>query len=93
MANAAAFLAVSEERGSFDDYLWEFVDGTPGGQPLALPRRRAGDHAAVRGGQRRPATARDFASWAPPSCYAHLQAAGLVVDHLTDCFRYRELAG
>jgi DNA-3-methyladenine glycosylase I len=92
VSNAAAFLEVQEERGSFDDYLWEFVDGTP-----VINRWRSMDQL--------PATtplseavsadlrARGFRFVGPTVVYAHLQAAGLVIDHVTSCFRHRELAG
>jgi DNA-3-methyladenine glycosylase I len=92
VANAAALLAVADERGSFDDYLWEFVDGTPvvnrwcaqGDVPATTPLSDA-----VSADLRR----RGFRFVGPTVVYSHLQAAGLVVDHLTDCFRYRELTG
>jgi DNA-3-methyladenine glycosylase I len=92
VSNAIAFLEVQEERGSFDDYLWEFVDGTP-----VVNRWRSVD--------RVPATtplsealsadlrSRGFRFVGPTVVYAHLQAAGLVIDHVTDCFRHLELAG
>ena len=92
VANAAAMLAVAEERGSFDEYIWEFVDGTP----VINRWRDQGDVPAttalsesVSADLRR----RGFRFVGPTVVYAHLQAAGLVVDHLTGCFRYRELAG
>ncbi len=92
VANAAAFLAVQEEHGSFDDYLWRFVDGTP-----VVNRWRRVDQVpastplseAVSTDLRR----RGFRFVGPTVVYAHLQSAGLVVDHLTTCFRYPELAG
>lgn len=92
VANAAAFLRVQEEHGSFDNYLWGFVDGTP-----VVNRWRSVDQVPattplseeVSGDLRR----RGFRFVGPTVIYAHLQAAGLVVDHLTTCFRYPELAG
>jgi DNA-3-methyladenine glycosylase I len=92
VGNAAAFLQVQKELGSFDDYLWGFVDGTPvvnrwrstGEIPASTPLSKA-----VSDDLRR----RDFRFVGPTVAYAHLQAAGLVVDHLTTCFRYHELAG
>ena len=90
VGNARAFLAVQEERGSFDDYLWDFVDGQP-----VVNRWRSTEKV--------PATtplsdrvsadfrSRGFRFIGPTVCYAHLQAVGLVNDHLTSCFRYREL--
>ena len=55
VANAAAFLRVQEELGSFDAYLWAFVEGTPVVQPMGIDARDPGQHAAVDGGERRPA--------------------------------------
>ena len=91
VSNAAAFLAVQEEFGRFDDYLWAFVDGRPvvGGWdrldpvPAVTPLAQA-----VSADLRR----RGFRFVGPTICYAYLQATGLVMDHVTSCFRYRELA-
>jgi DNA-3-methyladenine glycosylase I len=91
VANAAAFLAVAEEQGSFDDYLWGFVDGSPvvnrWRRPADVPATTPLSH-AVSADLRR----RGFRCVGPTVIYAHLQAAGLVVDHLTGCFRHRQLA-
>jgi DNA-3-methyladenine glycosylase I len=92
VANAAAFLAVQEEQGSFDRYLWGFVDGAP-----VVNRWRSVDRLpastplseAVSADLRR----RGFRFVGPTVVYAHLQAAGLVMDHLTTCFRHEDLAG
>ncbi len=90
--NARAFLAVQDEFGSYDDYLWRFV----GGRPKVNKWRRT---------EQIPATTpiseavsadlrqRDFRFVGPTVCYAHLQATGLVNDHLVSCFRYPELTG
>ena len=89
--NARAFLAVQDEFGSFDSYLWDFV----GGSPKVNKWRRI---------EQLPATTpiseavsadlrkRDFRFVGPTVCYSHLQAAGLINDHLVSCFRYAELA-
>ncbi|WP_029458357.1 DNA-3-methyladenine glycosylase I [Solidesulfovibrio alcoholivorans] len=92
VANAKAFLAVREAFGSFDAYLWRFVDGTP----------IVGNFAAL--GEVPPTTplaetlsrdlkSRGFGFVGPTIAYAFMQAAGLVNDHLQGCFRFRELAG
>jgi DNA-3-methyladenine glycosylase I len=88
--NARAFLAVQEEFGSFDRYLWGFV----GGKPKVNRWRRVGQVPAttplsevVSADLRQ----RDFRFVGPTVCYSHLQAAGLVNDHLVGCFRYPEL--
>jgi len=91
VSNASAFLAVQAEFGSYDDYLWSFVDGQPvvGGWsrmdqvPAVTPLAQAVSADLKRRGLR-------FVG--PTICYAYLQATGLVMDHLTSCFRYPELA-
>lgn len=90
--NAGHFLAVQEELGSFDDYLWGFVDGQP-----VVNRWPAIEHLpattalsdAVSADLRR----RGFRFVGSTIVYAHLQAVGVVNDHLTTCFRFDELAG
>ena len=88
--NAKAFLKVQEEFGSFDDYCWRFVNGKPKLNKLTSK-------------QQIPATSpesdafskdlkqRGFNFVGSTIIYAHMQAIGMVNDHLTDCFRYREL--
>ncbi|MHC1789203.1 DNA-3-methyladenine glycosylase I [Solidesulfovibrio sp.] len=90
--NARAFLAVKDAFGSFDAYLWRFVDGTPvvggwediGQVPAVTPLAETVS---------RDLKARGFGFVGPTIVYAFLQAAGLVNDHLRGCFRFRELAG
>jgi DNA-3-methyladenine glycosylase I len=91
VGNARAFAAVQDEFESFDVYLWEFVDGRPkvnrwrrmkqipSSTPLSV---------ALSADLR----ARGFRFVGPTVCYSHLQAAGLVNDHLVSCFRHAELA-
>ena len=90
VSNAKAFLAVQEEHGSFDDYLWDFVDG----QPIVNGWRSTDKIPATT--PLSDAVSADLRSRGvrfigPTVCYAHLQAVGLVNDHLTGCFRYGEL--
>jgi DNA-3-methyladenine glycosylase I len=89
--NARAFLAVQQEFGSFDAYLWCFV----GGQPIQnhwtslkeLPAQTAESEALSKDLRRR-----GFNFVGPTICYAFMQAVGLVNDHVVDCFRYAEVA-
>jgi DNA-3-methyladenine glycosylase I len=90
--NARAFLDVQEEFGSFDTYIWGFV----GGKPIVNRWRRTAQvpalsstSEAVSDDLRR----RGFGFVGPTIIYAHLQATGLVNDHLVSCFRYGELTG
>jgi DNA-3-methyladenine glycosylase I len=92
VTNARAFLEIQRELGSFDAYVWEFVDGAPvvnawhelGELPAASEVSEA-----LSADLRR----RGFSFVGPTICYAHLQATGLIMDHLTGCFRWAELGG
>ena len=90
--NARVFLDVAEEFGSFDRYIWGFV----GGRPVVNKWRRMAqlpptspESEALSKDLRR----RGFGFVGPTVCYAHLQATGLVNDHVVSCFRYAELTG
>jgi DNA-3-methyladenine glycosylase I len=90
--NARRVLEVREEHGSLDEYLWQFVGGEPivnRWRELAeLPAQTAESKAMSKDLKRR-----GFAFVGPTVCYAFMQAAGLVNDHVTTCFRYDALAG
>jgi len=92
IANAKAYLDIQEAFGSFDAYLWRFVDGRPlvgGWQDLRqLPAKTPLSEQVSR-----ELRARGFGFVGPTIVYAFFQATGLVNDHLTGCFRYRELTG
>jgi DNA-3-methyladenine glycosylase I len=91
IANARATLAVQEEVGSLDSFLWSFVGGSPkvnGWRTLAeLPAETAESRAMSKELKRR-----GFRFVGSTVCYAFMQAAGLVNDHVVTCFRYGELA-
>ncbi len=88
--NARAFLAVQEEFGSFDGYIWRFVGGAPkrnAWQSLKdLPARTPEAEAMSKDLRRR-----GFKFVGPTICYAFMQAVGMVNDHVVDCFRYDEV--
>lgn len=90
IANARAFLAVQEEFGSFDAYVWRFVAGATkrnARRTLArIPAKTADSEAMSKDLARR-----GFRFVGPTICYAYMQAAGLVNDHLVTCFRYEEV--
>ena len=90
--NAARALDVQQELGSFDSYLWRFVDGEP-----IVGRRRALAELPAETGESRMLSKdlkrRGFRFVGPTVCYAFMQAVGMVNDHTVDCFRFRELAG
>jgi DNA-3-methyladenine glycosylase I len=90
VASARAFLAVQAERGSFDAFLWDFVDGRPVVNAWAsaaeVPTRTPLSDALSKALKRR-----GFAFVGSTICYAYLQAVGVVNDHLASCFRHAEL--
>jgi DNA-3-methyladenine glycosylase I len=90
MGNAKAFLKVQEEFGSFDRYIWQFVGGKPKvnrwTQRGQLPGRSPESDAMSK-----DLLKRGFKFVGSTICYAFMQAVGMVNDHTTDCFRYREL--
>jgi DNA-3-methyladenine glycosylase I len=89
--NAAAIVAIQNERGSLADYLWEFVDGMPvqnrWNATSELPAETDLSKLMSRDLKRH-----GFRFVGPTTVYAFLQAAGFVNDHTVDCFRWRELA-
>ncbi len=90
--NARAFLAVQKEFGTFDAYVWGFV----GGRPVVNRWRRIAQvppTSAESDALSKDLRRRGFGFVGPTIVYAHLQATGLVNDHLVSCFRYAELTG
>ncbi len=91
VTNAKAFLAVQEEFGSFSDYIWRFVDG----KPVQNRWRNDGEIPATSPASdalSKDLKQRGFRFVGSTIVYAHMQATGLVNDHLVDCFRYRACA-
>jgi DNA-3-methyladenine glycosylase I len=88
--NARAFLAVQEEYGSFDAYCWQFVNGRPRqnrrSSPRQIPPTTAESDAFSRDLKRR-----GFSFVGSTVIYAHMQAVGMVNDHVVGCFRYRDV--
>ena len=90
VANARAFLAVQEQFGSFDGYMWRFVDGRPKHNAWKTPKHvpvttRESDAMS------KDLKQRGFRFVGSTICYAHMQATGMVNDHLVSCFRHAEL--
>jgi len=90
VGNAQKFLEIQEEFGNFNDFIWQFVDGKPkqntwrrmGEIPASTPESDAMSKELKR---------RGFKFVGSTICYAHMQATGMVNDHITDCFRHKEL--
>jgi len=88
--NAQAFLKIQEEFGSFDTWIWNFVDGRPivnafrsdAEIPASTPLSETIS---------RELKSRGFNFVGPTIVYAHMQATGMVNDHLISCFRWKEL--
>jgi DNA-3-methyladenine glycosylase I len=88
--NAKSFLSVQKEFKSFDAYLWQFVGHKPIRNawrslkeiPAKTPESEAMSKDMIK---------RGFKFVGPTICYAHMQATGMVNDHVIDCFRYREI--
>jgi len=88
--NARAFLKVQKEFGSFDEYIWQFVGGktlknrwkTEKQIPAETPESEA---------MSKDLKKRGFTFVGPTICYAYMQAAGMVNDHLVSCFRHGEV--
>ena len=89
--NAQAFLKIQDEFGSFDDYIWQFVDGKPKINkwrtlkqiPATTPRSDA---------MSKDLKSRGFTFVGSTICYAYMQAAGLVNDHVITCFRHKQVS-
>ena len=92
VTNARAFLAVQREFGSFSEYIWSFVGGRPiqhhfgndGEVPATSPESDA---------LSKDLKKRGFKFVGSTIIYAHMQATGMVNDHVTGCFRYKPCAG
>ena len=88
IVNAKAFLAVQQEFGSFDEYVWRFVDNRP------IRRKRGATVPAstpVSDALSKDLSKRGFKFVGSTICYAFMQAVGMVNDHDYTCFRYKEL--
>jgi DNA-3-methyladenine glycosylase I len=89
--NAKSFLKVREEFGSFDACLWRFVDG----KPIINHRRSMNEvpaRTAVSDAMSKDLLKRGFKFAGSTICYAHMQAVGMVNDHLVTCFRHKKLS-
>jgi len=88
--NAKRFLEVQEQFGSFDSYIWRFVDG----KPIVHRLKRLKDYPATSAESdalSKDLKQRGFKFVGSTICYAHMQATGMINDHVVDCFRRREI--
>jgi len=90
ITNAQAFLVAQSEHGSFDRYIWQFVDGKPKRnswrQSKQVPARTAESDAMSKALKKR-----GFRFVGSTICYAFMQTTGMVNDHAIDCFRHRKI--
>ena len=89
-SNALAFIKVQQEFGSFDTYIWRFVDG----KPLDGQRQSMKDLPATSpqsDAMSKDLKKRGFKFCGSTICYALMQAAGMINDHTAGCYRYREI--
>ena len=89
--NARLFLEVQKEFGSFDKYIWQFTDG----KTIQNRYRKMADlpaNTAESDAMSQVLKKRGFKFIGTTICYAFMQAVGMVNDHTTDCFRYKECA-
>ena len=89
--NAQRFLAVQQEFGSFNAYIWRFVNGNP----IVHKLRRLKDYPTTSiesDALSKDLKQRGFKFVGSTICYAHMQATGMINDHVVDCFRRREIA-
>ena len=90
VSNAGIFLEVQQEFGSFDSYIWRFTEG----KTIVNSWKRLSEIPAntpVSDTMSRQLKKRGFKFVGSTICYAFMQAAGMVNDHVVDCFRYKEL--
>ncbi len=88
IGNARAFLKVQEEFGTFDQYMWGFVGGKPIQNTWASLKEIPAKTVEAEK-MSKDLLKRGFKFVGPTICYAHMQATGMVNDHIVDCFRHR----
>ncbi|GBF12401.1 DNA-3-methyladenine glycosylase 1 [Tepidibacillus sp. HK-1] len=92
ITNAQAFLKVQEEFGSFREYIWSFVDGQP-----IINHWKSKEEVPITTPQSdlmsKDLKKRGFKFVGSTICYSFMQATGMVMDHTTNCYKYKELVG
>ena len=88
--NARAFIKIQQEFGSFDAYMWDFVDGQPVINAWTDGHQIPAETDLSRS-MSKDLFQRGFRFVGPTICYAHMRAVGMVNDHTIDCFRYQEI--
>jgi DNA-3-methyladenine glycosylase I len=91
ITNAKAFIKVQHEFGSFDNYIWRFVEGRRTKHNFFKNYQQVPVRSAESDNLSKDLKARGFSFVGSTICYAMMQAVGLVNDHVTNCFRHKEL--
>lgn len=89
ITNARQFLSIQEQFGSFANYIWDFVDGVPI-QNQWKTLKEVPASTPISDSISKDMKQRGFRFFGSTICYAHMQATGMVNDHLVDCFRHQE---
>lgn len=90
IGNAQRFIELQQEFGSFSDYIWRFVDGKPVVNAVASMSQLP-VNSPVSDALSKDLKQRGFSFVGSTICYSHMQATGLVNDHLLDCFRRQQI--
>jgi DNA-3-methyladenine glycosylase I len=90
ITNARCFLQVQKEFGSFDQYIWQFTGNQTLRHPKGVTRKTMRPTSPESDALSKDLKQRGFKFVGSTVCYAHMQATGMVDDHVIDCFRYRE---
>jgi DNA-3-methyladenine glycosylase I len=91
ITNARAFIKVQHEFGSFDNYIWRFIEGGRTKHNFFKNYQQVPVRSAESDNLSKDLKAKGFSFVGSAICYAMMQAVGLVNDHVTNCFRYKEL--
>ncbi|RIL12027.1 MAG: DNA-3-methyladenine glycosylase I [Proteobacteria bacterium] len=89
VANARSFLETCEEYGSFDSYIWKFTNYKTLRDPKGMTKQRIPATSPESDAMSRDLKKRGFKFVGSTICYAHMQATGMVDDHVKGCFRYK----
>jgi DNA-3-methyladenine glycosylase I len=91
ITNARAFIEIQNDFGSFDSYVWNFVEGRKTKHNFFTDCRQIPIKSTESTNLSKDLKARGFSFVGPTICYAFMQAIGMINDHTTDCFRHKEL--
>ncbi len=90
ITNAQAYLDIQEELGSFDEYLWQFTGGKTLRDPRGMTRKRIPVSTKESDAMSKDLKRRGFKFVGSTICYAHMQATGMVDDHVEGCFKFQK---